>query len=99
MEHNRRARPTLRLLSEDLCSDWEDPRFTRAIAEKQWEQLHPMAELPHPVLRKVADLCGYEPMLDPAPRPIQNLGNLKLRRFQDTSGLSARSFSARSCGS
>ncbi|OXR39658.1 hypothetical protein B7C42_08273 [Nocardia cerradoensis] len=84
MEHNRRARPTIRLLSEDLPSGWEDPNCTRAIADRQWDRLRPLAELPHPLLRKAAEMYGPDPVHDPAPRPIERLGSFRLQELRNS---------------
>ncbi|MFC8531046.1 DUF3039 domain-containing protein [Nocardia sp. NPDC057227] len=83
MEHNRRARPTLRLLAEDLPTGWEDPDHLRAIAERRWQQLHPVAELPHPLLRKAVELYGSDPLGDPAPRLIKSSGELRLQELRN----------------
>src|SRR5690349_14792747 len=84
MEHNRRARPTIRLLSEDLPSGWEDPNCTRAIADRHWDRLLPLAELPHPLLRKAAEMYGPDPVHDPAPRPIERLGSFRLQELRNS---------------
>lgn len=52
--HSRRARPTLHLLSEHLTSGWTSPLPVRALAEGDLSRLHPLPELPHPIIRKAA---------------------------------------------
>ena len=58
--HNRRARPTLRVLTDDLQSGWADPWPLRAIAEGRIEALHPVSELPHAVVGKAAECFGAD---------------------------------------
>ena len=53
--HNRRARPTLRVLGEDLNSAWEDPAPKRALEEGRLDALHPLSELPHPIIRRASE--------------------------------------------
>ena len=65
--YNRRARPTLRLLKEDLNSEWENPGPKRALEEGNYSSLHPLSELPHPLIRKAADAFGENENED-APR-------------------------------
>lgn len=60
----RRARRTLRLIREDLTSDWESPHFKRFLEAGRVDELSPMAELPHPIIRKAADSFGEDPERD-----------------------------------
>lgn len=79
MDHNRRARPTLRVLREDLPDGWEKkPAVLRAIAEQQWERLQPLSELPHLILRKAKESYGSNPGNDPTARPIASSKDLRL---------------------
>lgn len=55
MVGGRRPRPTLRALTEDLGDGWDDPWPTRLIGERRWTELHPLPDLPHPLVRKAAD--------------------------------------------
>ncbi|MGO1844334.1 MAG: DUF3039 domain-containing protein [Corynebacterium casei] len=66
----RRARPTLRLIREDLTSDWESPHFKRSLEAGRVDELSPMAELPHPIIRKAADSFGEDPERDNFVQPI-----------------------------
>ncbi len=84
MEHNRRARPTIRLLAEDLGSGWGDPEYRRKIADRHWNQLQPLAELPHPLLRKAAEMYGPDPEQDPSPRLIERMGDLRLQELRNS---------------
>lgn len=62
--HSRRARPTLRLLAEDLTSGWTSPRPRRLLEEGRLDELHPLSELPHPVITKAAESFGVDPAAD-----------------------------------
>lgn len=59
--HNRRGRPTLRVLREDLTSQWDNPAAQRALNEDRLDDLHPLSELPHPIIRKAAESFGENP--------------------------------------
>ncbi len=56
--HNRRARPTLRVLHEDLTAEWDSPHPRRALADRRLDELHPLSELPHPIVAKAVDSFG-----------------------------------------
>jgi len=56
--HDRRARPTLRLVQGELAGAWHDPWPGRCIAEGRLEELHPFAALPHPLVTKAARSFG-----------------------------------------
>lgn len=56
--HNRRARPTLRVLREDLTSGWDSPHAHRALKDGRLLDLHPLSELPHPIIAKAVDSFG-----------------------------------------
>lgn len=58
---SRRARPTLRVLREDLSANWEDPHYQRRLQEGDLTALHPFTDLPHPLLQKAARSFGDEP--------------------------------------
>jgi hypothetical protein len=53
--HSRRARPTLRVLTRDLTSAWDSPYTQRALDAKDYNCLHPLSELPHPIIAKAAE--------------------------------------------
>lgn len=66
MVHNRRARPTLRVLREDLTSSWASPEVHRALNEGRVRELGALSELPHPVLAKCLAHFGSDgPMRTP----------------------------------
>jgi hypothetical protein len=56
--HNRRARPTLRTLVDDLTSGWTSPQPQRHLRDKRYDELHPLSELPHPIVAKAAASFG-----------------------------------------
>lgn len=58
MDYDCRARPTVRLILEDLADGWETPHQRRAAAEERWHELHPLAELAHPIIRKASATLG-----------------------------------------
>jgi hypothetical protein len=60
MVHNRRARPTLRLLHE-LDDGWQDSAPKRAVNDGRHSDLHPLSELPHPLIAKAATWFGSNP--------------------------------------
>jgi hypothetical protein len=62
--HSRRARPTLRLLAEDLTADWTSPRPRRLLVEGRFDELHPLSELPHPIIAKAAESFGMDATAD-----------------------------------
>lgn len=76
--HSRRARPTLRLLSEDLAAGWGSPFPLRALADGRHESLHPLSELPHPIISKATESFGSEPGGDNYVGPIASSTILRL---------------------
>lgn len=68
--HHRRARPTLRVLREDLSSGWTSPAPLRALNEGRVDDLHPLSELPHPLVKKAALSFGAAPADDNFVGPI-----------------------------
>lgn len=56
--HNRQARPTIRLLTEDLPDGWTDPSILRHISNGHFDELHPLPHLPHPIVQKAAETFG-----------------------------------------
>ncbi|MCJ0949751.1 DUF3039 domain-containing protein (plasmid) [Rhodococcus erythropolis] len=82
MSHNRRARPTQRVLSVDLGDGWDDPSPQRAIVDRRWSDLHPFAELPHPLIRKASELYGTNPDHDPAPQAIVSAKEMHLLKVR-----------------
>ncbi|WP_129788295.1 DUF3039 domain-containing protein [Promicromonospora panici] len=48
------------MLSEDLTSGWSSPLPARALAEGDLGQLHPLSELPHPIITKAATSFAHD---------------------------------------
>lgn len=68
--HLRKARPTLRLLREDLSSGWESPHPRRSLQAGELTALHPLSELPHPILAKAVSSFSDNPEFDNYVGPI-----------------------------
>lgn len=64
MNVSRRARPTVRLLRDDLHNGWDSPNPQRHIREGNLAELHPLSELPHPIIRKAMEDIGEDPDFD-----------------------------------
>lgn len=62
--HSRRARPTLRVLKEDLRFGWTDPGPKRALEDDRLTNLLPLSELPHPFIKRAAECFGDDPAED-----------------------------------
>ncbi len=76
--HSRRARPTLRVLAEDLTAGWGSPDSLRHIAEGEYDSLHPLSELPHPLIAKAAASFGLDATQDNYVGPIASSTTLRL---------------------
>lgn len=76
--HRRRARPTIRLLREDLEAGWGSPAPQRSLSEGDLDALHPLAELPHPIIAKAAETFGDDPDQDNPVGPIASCTQLPL---------------------
>lgn len=86
----RRARPTLRLLREDLASHWEQAFVLRALKSDDIEALMPLAELPHPIVRKAAESFRENPENDNYVQPVSSSTRLRLleiKQFQWRGGV------------
>lgn len=82
MVHLRRARPTIRLLRDDLSSDWESPHPKRCLQTDDLTPLHPLSELPHPILAKAVASFGDDPADDNHDGPIASSTNLPLLKIR-----------------
>lgn len=69
---SRRARPTIRLLREDLEADWDTPYVRRALERGDLTSLIPLSKLPHPLIAKAAECVGDDPALDSSEGPIKS---------------------------
>jgi hypothetical protein len=76
--HLRRARPTIRLLREDLGSDWESPHPRRHLQIGELTSLHPLSALPHPIIAKAVSSFGDDPADDNYVGPIASSTKLPL---------------------
>lgn len=88
--HSRRARPTLRVLEEDLSAEWSSPYPRRLLAEGRHDELHPLSELPHPIVQKAAESVSHNPAADNVVGPIAcstQLHLLEIRSSQWRGGL------------
>lgn len=56
----RRARPTLRVLREDLAGELGDAHLGRALAEGRLTDLQPLSDIPHPIVAKASSAFGEE---------------------------------------
>lgn len=84
MHHHRRARPTLRLLREDLTSGWESASAQRAIREGRLADLHPLSELQHPIIAKATDCFGESADDDNFVGPIGSSTHLPLKEIRQS---------------
>ncbi|WP_020421175.1 DUF3039 domain-containing protein [Amycolatopsis sp. ATCC 39116] len=75
---SRRARPTLRTLREDLTNGWESPYPPRQLSIGNYEELHPLADLPHPIITKAAASFPEEAADDNYVGRIQSCSSLTL---------------------
>ncbi|WP_051800130.1 DUF3039 domain-containing protein [Catenuloplanes japonicus] len=60
----RRARPTLRVLQDDLRDGWESPHAPPRAGVQGLDPLSPLSALPHPIIRKAAESFGDDPEHD-----------------------------------
>jgi hypothetical protein len=82
--HNRRARPTLRVLREDLTAEWDSPHPRRALSDGRFADLHPLSELPHPIIAKAADSFGPSPHGDNYVGPIASATRVQLLEIKNS---------------
>lgn len=77
------ARPTLRVLLS-LRSGWESPFQQRAVQDGRFGELHPLAALRHPILRKCAAECGDDPSREAGKVIIKAAGDLRLQEIRSS---------------
>jgi hypothetical protein len=80
--HSRRARPTIRVLIEDLQDGWESPYPRRRLDEGDYDALHPLSELPHPIIAKAAETFGMVAAEDNPVGPIASSTQLRLMEIK-----------------
>lgn len=76
--HNRRARPTLRLLREDLIQLWGTPYQRRRLDEGAVDELGPLPELHHAIIAKAVECFGTRAADDHCEGPIRDVTSLEL---------------------
>ncbi len=74
----RRARPTLRVLQEDLRDGWESSHAPPRAGAEGLDPLSPLSELPHPIIRKAAESFGDKPADDTYVGPIKSSTRINL---------------------
>lgn len=82
MSHDMRARPTLQVL-RSLQDGWESASQQRAIQDQRWHDLHPLAELAHPILAKCREQFGSDPAADLYRGRIDSSGALALAEVRN----------------
>ena len=80
--HSRRARPTIRLLVEDLRDGWSSPYPRRMLDQGDHYALHPLSELPHPIIAKATDAFGIVAADDNPVGPILSSTQLPLQEVK-----------------
>ena len=76
--HSRRTRPTIRLLVEDLRDGWSSPYPRRMLDAGDYDALHPLSELPHPIIAKATETFGMVAADDNPVGPIASSTQLRL---------------------
>lgn len=82
--YNRRARPTLRVLREDLTSGWRFPHPQRAIEDGRLDDLHPLSEQPHPIIEKATESFGPSEENDNFVGPVLSSTRLRLLEIKQS---------------
>lgn len=76
--HDKTARPTIRLLQEDLNDGWAKSYERRAASKGQWNDIHPFSAVEHPIVAKCADSLTDDPSSDGTMQLIVSSGSLRL---------------------
>lgn len=66
------------MLAEDLTAGWESPSPLRLLADGIYESLHPLSELPHPIIAKATGSFGLVAANDNFVGPIASSTKLRL---------------------
>ncbi len=80
--YHRHARPTLRLLREDLRDGWNTPAPRRLLQDGELESLHPLADLDHPIVRRAATAIKSRPSDDQVEGYIRSTGDCRLMEIK-----------------
>lgn len=75
---SRRARPTLRVLREDLGAGWPTPFTRRAIEAGDIAAVQPLNALDHPILQKASSCFTEDPADDSFVGPIASVSSAQL---------------------
>lgn len=75
---SRRARPTLRVLREDLGAGWATPFTLRALGAGDIASVQPLHDLDHPVLQKASSSFSENPANDSFVGPIASMTSVEL---------------------
>lgn len=75
---SRRARPTLRVLRDDLGDGWPTPFTRRAIEAGDIEAIQPLDTLDHPILQKASRSFTDDPTADSYVGPIASVSSARL---------------------
>ncbi|MGV8973229.1 MAG: DUF3039 domain-containing protein [Rhodoglobus sp.] len=79
--HSIRARPTVKVLAA-LNEGWGNVRQRRQVEAETWSELHPFAELDHPILVKSREQFGEDPARDQPRGLIDCSGELRLQEVR-----------------
>lgn len=71
-QHSRQARATLRVLRDDITANWDEAWPQRALANGNVDELRPVAELPHPLIRKARECISNNAAEDSGEGPIRD---------------------------
>ena len=72
------------MLKEDLTSGWESPLPQRWLASGAHRELHPVSELPHPIVAKATDSFGPEASDDNFVGPIASATKVRLLEIKQS---------------
>lgn len=72
------------MLREDLTAGWESPQPLRLLSEGAHAELHPLSELPHPIIAKAMVSFGADPADDNYVGPIASSTRLRLLEIRNS---------------
>lgn len=72
------------MLREDLTSGWDSPHPQRLIATGAHIELHPVSELPHPIISKATESFGADASEDNFVGPIASATKLRLLEIKQS---------------
>lgn len=80
---SRRARPTLRVLREDLGEGWPSPFARRAVEQGDIAAIQPLNALDHPILQKASSCFAEDPVEDSFIGPISSVRSAQLLEIKN----------------